>query len=885
MVDSTNQKKNGIQEPAESEQQERIRPKIDFQKSLLEARKDVQKPTEPDAEDEELTSVVPTSGRLDFQVQEDEVDDSSDEEENEDEEQISEDEESQLENWLPQGRDSDPLRNKFQTAIPISKEDYEESKTRDRLDFQPFGDMAKAVATEVIATEDGTFDNFENLKGDETDILTTALQEYLGSDEFEDNSSVMYTDGSELGVINENHLDYDPENVGIDDIGSPEELLRKLEKVGYICQPFIASQISLLLNTKMPSLKAVMLEGPSGCGKSFLAKSLAKITGAELMTLQCYKGMQMQNLIEAPSTLAIVNAMAGKEDLSPEQTMRLGAISRAFLASQKKPVILLVDELDKVDIAIDTFFLGPIQDAKVNLESGDSIEANVDNLVLIFTKNMERPLNDALLRRVHPIEMDYMSAELERRVLTPHCTPQLVTNLVRVANIMRSTDGSYPFERPPAPEELLKTAKYIVNLLTWNITDFAFVGKNIWYMLAKSEHDRKVFESLLRFHPDFFDPLVPDGRKASKYQIFSRLGRLMLDGIIKDTDSDKRGMAYRPSTIGLTKVGSPQELAGNLEEVGYQCLPFIATQLSLLLNTPTGRVRSLLLEGPTGCGKSFLAQCLAKITGAHFTALSCYQGMETKLLIEYPSEIALSKLRSGETMSEEKLMSLGVLSRAFLKSQDQPTILLIDELDKVEGHIDTFFLGPIQDGRIWLESRPPLDANLDNLLIIFTKNYNRTIDQALLRRLQPIRMSYLDTTLERKILSDHCVPQLVANLVAVADRMRENVGTYQFERPPAPEELLTAGHYISKLLEWGEDDFSEIGRNVWAIVSKSEHDRAVLDHMLRFHPDFEDPLFPDGRNTPESEIHARLGRWVLRGIVADPDAERREAAWENYMVD
>ncbi len=86
------------------------------------------------------------------------------------------------------------------------------------------------------------------------------------------------------------------------------------------------------------------------------------------------------------------------------------------------------------------------------------------------------------------------------------------------------------------------------------------------------------------------------------------------------------------------------------------------------------------------------------------------------------------------------------------KSQEQPVILLIDELDKPDGSIDTFFLGPIQDGRIWLESRPPIDANIDNLIIMFTKNFNRPIDEALLRRCHPIRMTYLDSTLERRAL-------------------------------------------------------------------------------------------------------------------------------------
>jgi hypothetical protein len=340
---------------------------------------------------------------------------------------------------------------------------------------------------------------------------------------------------------------------------------------------------------------------------------------------------------------------------------------------------------------------------------------------------------------------------------------------------------------------------------------------------------------------------------------------------------------YVPEKPGWGFLGSPKDLTDKLELVGYQCYHYLAVQLSLLFNTPTDKIRALLLEGPSGCGKSFMAKSLAKIAGAELMCLSCYKGMPTQNLIESPSTLAMVNAMAGSTKDakSEELMNLGILSRAYLASQKKPVLLLIDELDKPDGSIDTFFLGPIQDARIWLESRAPIDANTDNILLVFTKNWNRTLDEALLRRVHPVRMTYLDSTLEKKILSPHCHPQLVANLVSVADRMRNSGGSYQFERPPAPEELLTAGHYVSKLLEWGMVDFSFVGRNIWAIIAKSEHDRAVLEHMFRFHPDFMDPLHPDGRSAPLEEIQARLGRVVLSGIVSDPLLKKREEAWKS----
>lgn len=336
--------------------------------------------------------------------------------------------------------------------------------------------------------------------------------------------------------------------------------------------------------------------------------------------------------------------------------------------------------------------------------------------------------------------------------------------------------------------------------------------------------------------------------------------------------------------VGFNTIGGPGDIIEKLSQVNYHCMHYLAVQIALILNTPTeNRIRALLLEGPSGCGKSYMAKSLAKVTGAELMCLSCYRGMNTQHLIEVPSTLAMVNAMTGKggQSSVEDMMNLGILSRAYLRSRERPVIFLVDELDKPDSAIDTFFLGPLQDAKIWLESRSPIEANPDNLLVMFTKNFNRVLDEALLRRVHPIKMTYLDSALERKILAPYCQPQLVANLVGIAERMRNSGGSYQFERPPAPEELLTAGQYLMHLLEWDLTDFSFVGKSIWSIISKSEHDRAVLEHMMRYHPDFYDPLVQDSKNASIDVIYARLGRVVLDGLIQDPDAQKREMAWKN----
>jgi MoxR-like ATPase len=712
--------------------------------------------------------------------------------------------------------------------------------------------------SEVVSIE-------EYIKSNQDEIFTIIPYELLPPEEEEETQ----TDGVQLGDIN---LAYAPKHLGFQALGNPAEMITKLEKVGYHAGAFIAIQLSLMFQTRSAIVRSFLLEGPPGCGKSFLAKCVAKLAGAELMVLTCYPGMNTQFLIEQPSPIGLARAMAGTS-VSDEDLVNLGILSRAFLASQTKPVVLLVDELDKVDTAVDTFFLGPLNDGIIYTESRPPIVADRDNLVVMFTKNFNREIDDALMRRVNPLTMTYLDTTAEKRVLKGATSSQISANLSYLVEFMRGCQGHYQFERPPAPEELQRSGRYLDMLLEWGITDFEVVGRTLWPLMAKSERDRTVFEQLIRFHPEFADSLIPDPRKATFKQLHAKLGRIALKGVIEDPDRLKRKKAFQVDKVGWQHLGTPEKITEKLARVGYECLPYLAKQVGLICAVKRDMVRSLLLEGPPGCGKSFLGKQLARIAGAEFMTLQCYTGMDTRNLIETRNEVAIARASAGVRIRKSDVIELGVLSQAFLRSQSQPVMLLIDEIDKVDGHIDTFFLGPIQDGRIWLQSGPPIDCNLDNLFLIFTKNYERELNDALMRRIVPLTMTYLDSTLERKVLSRDCIPRLISNLVYLADIMRSSRDSFRFDRPPAPEELLTTARYIIKLIEWGHDDLAEIGFQIWRMIAKSSRDRLVLEHLLRYHPEFLDEDYINPADEPMESIQRKLGTLLLRGIIG-PDTGR-----------
>jgi MoxR-like ATPase len=647
-----------------------------------------------------------------------------------------------------------------------------------------------------------------------------------------------------------------PLGVPFSSLGNPQELQSRFKQVGYICDPQIAINVSLLLSSKPIMVRSLLLEGQPGTGKTFTAECLAKITTAEMYYVSCYAGMNFQNLVE-------YNSIGEKE-------AKLGILPRAFKASQTRSVVLLIDEVDKAHESIDTLFLGPLQTGSIVLESQETILANLENIVVLFTKNFNRRLDEALLRRLNPIEVKYLDPELEIEILTPHLPPQIANNLVKLANIFRSCDGFYKLERPPAPDELILAGRYLLKMLEWQIERPELVGKSLFPLFAKSERDRIVCEQILRFHPLFADPEISDPRLASNIQIMSKLGNRLLEGFNSNLkNSPQSNNLFKVHKIGWQYVGPPKVIIDKLTQVGFECPEYLAKQIGLLLNVKRDMVKTFLLEGPPGCGKSFLAKCLARISGADFMELQCYKGMETRYLLEHRNEVAIAKASAGIKIRDEDLIEYGILSRAFLKSQSQPVVLLVDEIDKVEGHIDTFFLGPIQEGRIWLQSSPVINANLDNLLLIFTKNYERTLNDALMRRVHPLTMTYLDSDLEIRILSAHCIPRLIENLVSLTDIMRHNQGSYEFDRPPAPEELLTTGRYIMKLIEWGYDQPADVGFQVWRMIAKSERDRAVLEHLLRYNANFHDHEDGEPSGLNIEIIYARLGKLLLKGIIRD----------------
>lgn len=167
-----------------------------------------------------------------------------------------------------------------------------------------------------------------------------------------------------------------------------------LKKVGYIAGDSLAKKIELFKlagerNSK--NIPTMILTGEPGAGKTFLAESFTKLINAELLFLQCFPGMGAENLIAEPNLSAII-----KND--GDNAINDGLLVKALKVSNEKPVVVVIDEIDKATFEVDSFLLDFLNSGRVS--NGQEVWFKGSYPIWVFiTSNKQRELSDALNNR------------------------------------------------------------------------------------------------------------------------------------------------------------------------------------------------------------------------------------------------------------------------------------------------------------------------------------------------------------------------------------------------------------------------------------------------------------------------------------------------------
>ena len=277
---------------------------------------------------------------------------------------------------------------------------------------------------------------------------------------------------------------------------SPDDARIRLGEAGYLADPATATTSYLAGELEKP----LLVEGPAGVGKTELAKAVARSTGAELVRLQCYEGLdEARALYEWNYKKQLLRIQASGDDQSWAEThddifTEEFLLTRPLLTAirQEHATVLLIDEVDKTDVEVEGLLLEILSDFQVTIPELGTVAA-VRRPFVVLTSNATRELSEAVKRRCLYLHLDYPDAHREREILlgqVPGLEETLAGQLVEMVGRLRELE----LKKAPSIAESVDWARTLIALEIGTLDERAARETLGVVLKHSSDHDRAMRE-------------------------------------------------------------------------------------------------------------------------------------------------------------------------------------------------------------------------------------------------------------------------------------------------------------------------------------------------------------------------------------------------------
>jgi len=266
------------------------------------------------------------------------------------------------------------------------------------------------------------------------------------------------------------------------ELSSVDAVLEQLSGQKYLADRGLATSIFLASELERP----LLLEGDAGVGKTEVAKVIAAITGAELIRLQCYEGIDVSQALyewnytrqllhlrtaEATGEAVAATSDALEDELFTERFLIRRPLLRAIDHGAAVAPVLLIDEVDRADDEFEAFLLEALSEYAVTVPELGSFQSNTPPFVVI-TSNRTRDVHDALKRRALYHWVEHPDFEREVAIIETKApeVPAALARQVAAATAHFREMGMY---KPPGIAETLDWAKALHLLAASELTEAA----------------------------------------------------------------------------------------------------------------------------------------------------------------------------------------------------------------------------------------------------------------------------------------------------------------------------------------------------------------------------------------------------------------------------